>query len=68
VDSRVERIGHVVKHTEIKGRHIHPGLGVRGDQFIGGDLVSYYNIVTTLNYLPQLQSTQSRGNLDYYIT
>jgi hypothetical protein len=53
VDLGMKRTGHVVKHIEIKGHFIHPGLGARMGLFILEDQGSYYNVVTALNYLPQ---------------
>jgi hypothetical protein len=43
-----------VSHTKILEHLTHPGLGARGGLFIAKDQVSYYNVVTTLNYLPKL--------------
>jgi hypothetical protein len=45
---------------------IHSELVACEDLFIG-DQGSHYNVFTAFNYLSQLYSTQSRGNLDYYI-
>jgi hypothetical protein len=40
-------------HIEIKKHFIHPRLGAHEALFIGGDQWSYYNAITTPNYLSQ---------------
>jgi hypothetical protein len=45
---------HLVEHTEMKNNFIRPELRACKGLFIRSDQGSYYNVITTLNYLLQL--------------
>jgi hypothetical protein len=44
----------MTKRTEIREHINRPGLGEHACLFIAEDQVSYYNVVTVLNYLAKL--------------